>query len=68
MNKLANRIIILIFLICISTLVFAQPGDPQADPDNAVPIPGIIYLVAGGIAFGVKRILGEKNKIKSSDF
>jgi len=63
MNKFLIKVVVVsIYLTCISTVIFAQPGDPQSDPDNAVPIPGIAYLIAGGLAIGIKKIIGNKNK------
>jgi hypothetical protein len=44
---------------------FAQPGDPASDPDNAVPITGLEWLLIGGGVLGLKKILG--NKTESSD-
>jgi hypothetical protein len=43
---------------------FAQPGDPQGDPDLAVPIQGLGYLITAGVLLGVKKIIGKKQNIK----
>ncbi len=65
MNKLLNTLIIILYIISISTVVLAQPGDPAlGDPDNAVPIPGIIYLIAGGLILGLKKIIGNQKKLQ----
>lgn len=45
---------------------FAQPTDPEiSDPDNAVPITGLEWLLIGGGVLGLKKILGGKTE--SSD-
>lgn len=52
-----------ISLLLLSTLwVYGQPGNP---PGNPVPITGLEYLLIGGGAYGVSRLL--KKKIKSED-
>jgi hypothetical protein len=38
----------------------SQPQDPQSDPD--VPITGIEYLLLGGGAYGVSRLLKRRKK------
>jgi hypothetical protein len=55
------KVVIATYLILFSTFVSAQPGDPAVDPDP-VPIQGIIYLIVGGLALGIKRIMRQKNK------
>ncbi|MEJ1238224.1 hypothetical protein WBG78_08855 [Chryseolinea sp. T2] len=42
-----------------------NPGDPAGDPD-AVPITGLEYLLIGGGAYGVSRLMRRK-KDKSND-
>jgi hypothetical protein len=58
-----NYFILFLLMIC-STISFAQPGDPQTDPDNPVPIHGIAYLLIGGLIIGIKKIVGSKIKAK----
>ena len=41
-----------------------QPQNPSGDPD-AVPITGIEYLLIGGGAYGVSRLLRNKKKNES---
>lgn len=41
-----------------------QPHNPSGDPD-AVPITGIEYLLIGGGAYGVSRLLKNKKKKES---
>jgi len=50
----------------ISTIGWSQPQpqNPSGDPD-AVPITGIEYLLIGGGAYGVSRLLKNKKKKES---
>jgi hypothetical protein len=48
-------------MLMTSSICLAQPGDPQSDPDNPVPIPGLAYLILGGLIIGIKKIIGHKN-------
>jgi len=42
-------------------LVSAQPGDLfNGDPDNAVPITGLEWLLAGGCLLGLKKIINTR--------
>lgn len=63
--KLAISIFICLFLLNIETL-FAQPDPttgPTCWPPPCIPIDGGIgFLVAAGIAFGVKKTLDSKSK------
>jgi len=43
------------------TLAWAQPQTPNGDP-QAVPITGIEYLLIGGGAYGISRLLKNRNK------
>jgi hypothetical protein len=54
----------LIAFTLFSALLFAQPVDPEGDPDEAVPITGIEWLLAGGCAFGLKKIIDNRRKLK----
>lgn len=63
-KKMYKNTFVLIALIFMATTVgLAQPGDPQTDPDNPVPIHGILYLLLGGIIVGIKKIRGKKDKV-----
>ncbi len=54
--------IALVFVFSFLTLtVWSQPGDPGGNPD-AVPITGIEYLLIGGGAYGISRLLKNRNK------
>lgn len=53
-----------LFFICAAKL-FAQPGDPAADPD--VPITGIEILIAVGGALGARKLLNARRRNTESD-
>ena len=59
-----KQIAFVILLSGIATFAWSQPQpqNPQTDPDNPVPITGIEYLLIGGGAYGVSRILKNRNK------
>lgn len=49
----------MLFIFSVSD-VFAQPGNPGGDPD-VVPIDGAsAVLVAGAVAFGVKKLKSKR--------
>ncbi|MDH4093035.1 MAG: hypothetical protein OEV74_21775 [Cyclobacteriaceae bacterium] len=62
MRLFAVGVRILIFVAISTELSFGQPqaGGPQT-PD-AVPITGIEYLLIGGGAYGISRLLKNRNK------
>lgn len=63
---IVRRLALLMFLSFATLCAQAQPAeDPETDPD-AVPITGIEYLIIGGGAYGVSRLL-RKKKDKSPD-
>lgn len=55
---------LLIFLICLPSLVHAQP-DPGCDPlDPSCPMDGgVIALLIAGIGYGVKKIRDARKKV-----
>jgi hypothetical protein len=55
------RFFLIAFIVFNGVLLYAQPNDPQTDPD-AVPITGIEYLLIGGGAYGVSRLLKHRRK------
>jgi hypothetical protein len=58
-----KRLALALVLVTGTTLMVLaqpQPQDPQADPD--VPITGIEYLLIGGGAYGISRLLKRKGK------
>ena len=57
-----NTFSVIVLLFFCTTVCIAQPGDPQTDPDNPVPIHGILYLLIGGIIVGIKKIIGKRDK------
>jgi len=55
-----------ISLLLVSTLwVYGQPGNPGGG--QPVPITGLEYLLIGGGAYGVSRLLKRKNKKEDAD-
>ena len=70
---IVRRLAFMVTLILTSWLAQAQvgpgnpgnPGNPAGDPD-VVPITGLEYLLIGGGAYGVSRLMRRK-KDKSSD-
>lgn len=45
-------------------LLFAQPGDPDGDPDPAVPFDGgLTLLVAAGIGYAAKKGYDRRKKM-----
>ncbi len=56
-----------ISLLLLSTLsTYGQPGG-GGPPGNPVPITGIEYLLIGGGAYGVSRLMKKKNKREDKD-
>lgn len=62
---IVRRLVFLVFISIVPGSIFAQPVPPEDDPDK-VPITGIEYLIIGGGAYGVSRLL-RKKKDKSPD-
>jgi hypothetical protein len=60
---IVRRLAFLVFLSLASWYAQAQPAvNPEGDPD-AVPITGLEYLLIGGGAYGVSRLMrGKKDK------
>lgn len=62
-----TRALITFIFIILSSIAWAQPGDPcpggpPCDPD--VPITGIEWLLAAGAALGMKRFLNSKKRVE----
>jgi len=62
-----RALITFIFVLLLSLVAWAQPGDPcpgglPCDPD--VPITGIEWLFAAGAALGIKKFLNSRNKVE----
>lgn len=55
-----RKLFLVLSIVFISSLTFAQPGNPDEDPDQPVPITGIEWLIAGGCAIGLKKFLSSK--------
>jgi len=65
MMRLKKALIVFALLFAGTFQLLGQPGDPETDPDNAVPITGIEWLLAGGCALGIKKLLSSrKNPVK----
>jgi hypothetical protein len=60
MMRFKKALVVLVLFFAGTVQTFAQPGDPETDPDNAVPITGIEWLIAGGCALGLKKLLSSK--------
>jgi hypothetical protein len=60
MMHLKKTFVVLAVILASSFQLIAQPGNPEEDPDNAVPITGIEWLLAGGAALGLKKLLGNR--------
>jgi hypothetical protein len=63
MMRFKKALVVLVLLFAGTVRTFAQPGDPETDPDNAVPITGIEWLIAGGCALGLRKLLSSKKSI-----
>lgn len=60
MMRLKKALVVLVLLFAGTVQTFAQPGDPETDPDDPVPITGIEWLIAGGCALGLRKLLSAK--------
>jgi len=56
--------IILFTLITLPTLLLAQPGLPQS-PDQAPIDGGLLWLLIGGGAYGIKKLRDRQSEEKS---
>jgi hypothetical protein len=57
------KIIVVLMIVSTTLNSYGQPPDPQnGDPDNPVPIPGIAYLLLGGLILGIKKIVGIRKQ------
>jgi hypothetical protein len=60
MMRFKKALVVLALLFAGTAQTFAQPGDPETDPDDPVPITGIEWLIAGGCALGLRKLLSAK--------
>jgi hypothetical protein len=61
-----KQIVLTILFLAVALTLQSQPDDPATDPDR-VPITGLEYLLIGGGAYGVSRLLkNRKNKPNES--
>ena len=51
---------LIVLLLITAGKLFAQPGDPNVDPD--VPITGIEILISIGGILGIKKLIIDKRK------
>jgi hypothetical protein len=61
MMRLKKALVVFLLFFAGTVQTFAQPGNPDEDPDNPVPITGIEWLIAGGCALGLRKLLSRKN-------
>jgi hypothetical protein len=64
MMQLKKALIVFAVFFAGTFPLFGQPGDPQTDPDNAVPVTGLEWLLAGGCALGVRKLIASKKNVK----
>jgi hypothetical protein len=62
LNKYVKKTSLIFLFFLVSIVAIAQPGDPNEDPDNPVPLHGIGWLLAAGGAYGAKKLLHKKQK------
>lgn len=56
-----RKLFLVLSIVFIGSLTLsAQPGNPNVDPDQPVPITGIEWLIGGGCAIGLKKFLSSK--------
>jgi len=61
MKKTLLLLVFLMSCLLLSAQPDGPPGDPfNGDPDNAVPITGLEWLLAGGCVLGLKKIIGAR--------
>lgn len=65
MMRVQKTIVVLLLFFAGMVQAIAQPGsnppgNPSSDPDNPVPISGIEWLIAGGCALGLRKLLSTK--------
>lgn len=62
MRRLLAGLSVVMFLACFPGASYSQPGGGGPNGAPAVPISGIEYLLIGGGAYGVSRLLKNRNK------
>lgn len=60
MMYLKKTLVVVALLFAGSLQLLGQPGNPQDDPDDAVPITGIEWLIVGGCALGMRKLFASK--------
>jgi hypothetical protein len=59
------QIIVMLAVICLPTLLHAEPGFPDDVPDEVPVDGGLSLLVAAGVVYGIKKIKNGRNKHNS---
>ncbi len=60
LNRFILRLLFSTVLCLVVIVVFAQPGNPDTDPD--VPITGIEILLAIGGILGIRKVITSKSR------
>ena len=60
LNRFILRLLFSTVLCLVVIVVFAQPGNPDTDPD--VPITGIEILLAIGGILGIRKAITSKSR------
>jgi len=62
MRRFLGGFVILVFLAFFPGVSYSQPGGGGPNTPQAVPITGLEYLLIGGGAYGVSRLLKNRRK------
>lgn len=60
LNRFILRLLFSTVLCLVVIVTFAQPGNPDTDPD--VPITGIEILLAIGGILGIRKVITSKSR------
>lgn len=56
------QVIVLLAVICLPTLLHAEPGFPDDVPDEVPVDGGLSLLVAAGVGYGIKKVRARNKK------
>ncbi len=64
---MTKKLIFVLMFCAFNCLIMAQPepmapGPPPPDPGEPVPIGGLEFLLIGGAALGIKKVISSKKK------